>query len=216
MCLASTHCRVLNRQMNEPEFLRLHLVIDYEKLFAELSGSWLQSSLRGGVLDCSQSRWINGQRDRPKIDFYHGFEPLHNESDPNIGEMFYAVVIPDSITSTRPVRLVPCSAKLHAASFGHLEIDTQYMPANGPSNHRRRGNVPRTWNSAIRAASPSAAVVFQMSYIPDTGVENMRAVSEWLRRRRVTPAQRALVLHYRAGRLPSRWHEPLSPSSIHE
>jgi hypothetical protein len=203
-CIATVRCRVPSAQQAFAPLshVRIHLVLDYERLFSELSGSWLQASLLDGILDCG----------RPLV-LDRGFAPLAG-ADRNASEMFFAMLVPETFERQdhrhRAVNLVPCGSKAdhfvaqhpqdHSAGshFG-LGLAIKWRDGGGGS--------PRTLDEAFAAASADAAIVFQMSYIPDIGEHYLRTLSAWLAHRRIRAHERSLVLHYRAGRLPPGWHE---------
>eukprot|EP00900_Chrysochromulina_parva_P001885 jgi/Chrpa1/11698/Chrysochromulina_OHIO_Genome00019222-RA len=195
-CITTARCRVPSaHQAFAPlSQIRIHLVLDYERLFSELSGSWLQASLFDGILDCG----------RPLV-LDRGFAPLAG-TDRNASEMFFTMLVPETFERQdhrhRAVNLVPCGAKadhLFANSHFGLGLVIKWRDGGGES--------PRTLDEAFAAASADAALVFQMSYIPDLGEHYLRALSAWLAHRRIRAHERSLVLHYRAGRLPPGWHE---------
>ena len=195
-CITTARCRVPSAQQAFAPLsqIRIHLVLDYERLFSELSGSWLQASLLDGILDCG----------RPLV-LDRGFAPLAG-ADRNASEMFFAMLVPETFERQdhrhRAVNLVPCGAKadhLFANSHFGLGLVIKWRDGGGES--------PRTLDEAFAAASADAALVFQMSYIPDLGEHYLRALSAWLAHRRIRAHERSLVLHYRAGRLPPGWHE---------
>ena len=201
VCLASFRCRVQpsRQQRGVQQQLHLHLVIDHANLFAELGGSWLQDTLQSGLLDCGNPH----ERTRLPTMVGTSFEPMGSRDDSNVGEMFFVILTPDAFLGkdvVPTIPLQPCDRKL----------DIEGMRDAHGINLSWEGDIitaPPTLGAALAAASPRAAIVFQSSFIPDIGAEFMRGVSAWLRHRKINAAQRALVLHYRAGRLPSGWHE---------
>ena len=204
VCVATLRCRVPSAQQAFAPLshIRIHLVLDYERLFSELSGSWLQASLLDGILDCG----------RPLV-LDRGFAPLAG-TDRSASEMFFTMLLPEIFERQdhrhRSVNLVPCGSKADHFVEQHPQdrfADSHFGLGLAIKWRDGGGGSPRTLEEAFAAASADAALVFQMSYIPDLGEHYLRVLSAWLAHRRIRAHERSLVLHYRAGRLPPGWHE---------
>ena len=144
-CITTARCRVPSAQQAFAPLsqIRIHLVLDYERLFSELSGSWLQASLFDGILDCG----------RPLV-LDRGFAPLAG-TDRNASEMFFTMLVPETFERQdhrhRAVNLVPCGAKadhLFANSHFGLGLVIKWRDGGGES--------PRTLDEAFAAASADA------------------------------------------------------------
>ena len=203
-CIATVRCRVPSAQQAFAPLshIRIHLVLDYERLFSELSGSWLQASLLDGILDCG----------RPLV-LDRGFAPLAG-TDRSASEMFFTMLLPEIFERQdhrhRSVNLVSCGSKADHFVEQHPQdrfADSHFGLGLAIKWRDGGGASPRTLEEAFAAASADAALVFQMSYIPDLGENYLRTLSAWLAHRQIRAHERSLVLHYRAGRLPPGWHE---------
>ena len=87
-----------------------------------------------------------------------------------------------------------CSKSIPVALTSRRTVFWDAMP--------NRTSLPfPTFGHALRAASPTSAVVVSSSQIPDIGLANVAHVAKWLNVRGIDAARRGLVLHYRAGRL---------------
>ena len=209
-CVGTSLCRVASRQRNEPEFVRLHFVLDHERLYAELRGSWLASSIKDRVLDCSGGTGAGGGgvTTSPPVWTARPFDPLGNaSSDGSEVEIFHFMLDPDSFQSAhihQPIKVVPCDAKHNMDNEGLQALGVNYQWRPFARSGGRSRPPPTSVRHAIHAASSHAALVFTMSWIPDVGKEYVESVRNWLVAQRLAPL-RALVLHYRVGRLPNSW-----------
>ncbi len=178
-CIASAMCNVPGaHQPDEPSRMWLHFVLDVQ-IQSEFEGSWLQVALSDGTLDCT-------------------FGSDHRSSD-GAHEMFFLMLTLGTDAVRRTVDLVPCNSELIDFNVEDLQLRWHSTAPQA---------APPTLEEALASASPRAAIVFHMSLIPDIGRDVLHTISAWLRQRNICAAQRALVLHYRAGRLPDGWHEP--------
>ena len=199
-CIATFNCRVGGDAL---EHLRIHFVLD-KNAISELEGSWLQFSLLSGLLECAPK----GGTERSVLgtDFF----PLHTTDDKTTAhaEMFYVLMPIETWSSDSSKRekawdtLVNCAKDTDEAQRLAHELKLPF------TWQRHATPPPSNFRAAIRAASHNAAIVVQMSMIPDVGSEQMRSVAGWLHSAGIHSAQRAMVLHYRAGRLPTGWGQP--------
>ena len=206
VCIASLDCRITEPKTDGLSHIRLHLVVDYAKLVAELAGSWIQFALDQGLLDCTGSQTKAG-RDTRSAALHKGFRPLQFASEPITSEMFYFLLVSETFSQehiSQPIRLRPCADHLPPLALQPVLLSWSSSACRQVED----------LESALRMATSSAAMVFQMSYIPDVGKEQLQQAGEWLRRRGIDAARRALVLHYRAGRLPAMWSERLTTSTF--
>ena len=215
-----------SRQRGEPAYVLLHTVIDHKRLDAEIRGSWLHSAIFNRVLDCGHDVADVGRSQAAKVSwpatsFRALPELLSRRNASELGgavhEMFFVMLTPDFIAhhnaefAHTPVRLTSCSQVLDPNSFEGMHREAPSFTANW---HHSGLAPPPTLTAALRAATPDATVVVTLSWTPDLGRSNVRAVAKWLRARGVDPERRGLVLHYRAGRLPSGWQNRLTRGDV--
>ena len=200
MCVASAQCRVLEPRLDDLAAVRLHLLVEPRLVASQLADSWLAWALRHHMLDCSSPR---GGFNRLNLDLFHGFRPLGDDKNETLGELFYVMLDTQTFTPEligQSVQLSPCG------QFAATEFDCANMST--PVRWQGRAQALPLWtlHGALRAASSRAAFVFHMAEVPDVSLVQMRAVRALLQGSAKHATRRALVLHYRAGRLPLGWH----------